>query len=661
MVRRFVLPIGRVVLMLSTICVCQPLYAQTAIFAQTPPADRDASDPVAALESLPAQISRLPDVQAQMKVIHRRSQLVVARSNVVRTAIADSNVVDVVQYSPNELSIIGLQLGSTTVTLWFEGENGQNSEPLIYLVEVIRDPSVEDRQRHDYGKLEKKLAIFFPNSKVYLIPMSGKIIVKGQARDGQEANNILSLIRGEVINQNGSLPGPQPAALPGVDPSATVNPQDMAAGFIVNMLEIPGEFQINLRVRIAELNRSMLRRWGVNFSALINGGQTFFSSLMSGTFANSNVGQGGAAGGAGQNTTGTLQGIFSSGDINVLINALAANGTTKILAEPNITVISGHPASFLSGGEFAVPTIVGVQGVGAQQTSFRGFGVSLIVTPMLLDKDIIRMQILPEFSQISIQNRVNGIPGTSVRRVQTTVELREGQTIALAGLLSHQTDVENDRMPYLGEIPFFGSFFFNAKRANQDEKELLILVTPEIVRPLEPDEVPPVPGYEVTHPDDTQLYWYNRTEGAPDQQVYQLAPYGNGSGQGISIGYSQFNPAPAAPGYGPAPTMPFGGGQANPLGNNAPPPGGGPGGRYQMTPARRENAGTRTPVPLRSAGGYPTPVSSTGGRYGTSPAGPVVNGGYSAPPDAGGVTPAGYTVPASTPPAQPKPRRWFER
>lgn len=524
------------------------------MLAQLPTVPRDRSF---LSDALPSQISTMPDATANMRVIQRRSQLIVARSNIVRTAIADSSIVDVVQYSPNELAIIGSGLGSTTVTLWFV----DNPEPLIYLVEVIKDPNLEERQRVDYGRLEQKLALLFPNSKVYLIPLSRKIVVKGQAKDSEEAARILSLIRGEVINQNGSLAGPQPGGI-GLGPfdvAGGFNAADLASSYIVNMLEVPGEYQVALRVRIAELKRAMLRRMGVDFEMLINDGAAFFRSALAGTPA-------------------TLTGIFNSGDVTVLVNALASNGTAKILAEPTITVMSGHSASFLSGGEFAVPTIVGVQGVGGQQTTFRGFGVSLVVVPTIMDKDLIRMQILPEFSSINSQNSVNGIPGVNTRRVQTTVELREGQTIALAGLLSSQTDTEVTRVPFLGSIPIIGTTLFAGKRSTQDETELLILVTPEIVRPIEADEVPPVPGHEVTTPNNWELYCNAQTEGAPHQAIYQLPPYGTGNNQGIPVGYSNYNPAPASSSYGPEASNPFGAGA------------GGPNSRYPIAPGPRRNA-----------------------------------------------------------------------
>ena len=614
-------------------------------------------DPI--VNVLPSQLKNLPDVNGSLKVVHRRSQLIVAKGNVVRTAIADPSVVEVVQYSPNEIAFIGQSLGTTTVTMWFD----DGSEPLIYLVETVRDPSLEERKKIDYGKLEKKLALLFPNSKVYLIPLSYKIIVKGQARDSEEASRILSLIAGEVINQVGSLAGPQPAATPGVDPVGLINPNNLASNYIVNMLEVPGEFQVMLRVRIAELNRSMLRKMGVNIAVLINDGQHFFSSVLQGAVS--------AGGIAAATANAPITGIFSSGDVAVLINALASNGTATILAEPVLTVLSGHPASFLSGGEFAVPTIVGVQGVGAQQTTFRGFGTSLLVTPTVLDKDHIRLQIMPEYSQVTGGN-TNGIPNLGVRRAQTTVQLREGQTIAIAGLMSRRTTSEVGRVPYLAEIPIVGPLIFAAKQDNQDENELLILVTPELVRPMEADEVPPVPGHEVTRPDDKQFYCLAMTEGPPYQKVNQLPPYGWGGGRPEEVGYTNYNPNPAQQGYAPGPGGQFmGGGYGGPV-----PFGPQAGGRYnQGAPGARGPMPGQLPpqnsMPANAAPpgrGVPTPVNPSASRWnpftrnssGAIPAGGIRQGGQTYP--AGGYpsqyapsqyapsgTPGGHTIPRGTP------------
>lgn len=486
---------------------------------------------------LPRQIESMPTASEKLEVIHRRSQLVVTRQRVMRFAIADPSVIDIVQYSPTELSIVGLELGSTNLLYWFEGE----VEPLIYEVTVVPDPALEEQRRIDYGRLERKLAILFPNSKVYLIPLSGKIVVKGQARDGEEAARILQIVRGEIINQQGRLGGPQPVATPDQVAAGLglTDAFDVASSNIVNMLEVPGEYQVMLRVRIAELSRSQLRRFGLDLAGLINNGRHAVASTL------------GGAGGA-------LTGILENGEVSVLLDWLESNGTAKILSEPTLTVLSGHAASFLSGAEFAVPTIVGVGGAQGQTTTFRGFGTSIIVTPTVIDRDLIRMRIVPEFSEANQSLSVAGIPGLNSRRVQTTVELREGQTIAIAGLISHQSAVEITRIPFLGELPVIGPKLFNAKRASQDETELLVLVSPELVRPMDADEVPPVPGYEVTHPNCWELYSAAMTEGAPDTGYYQVPPLGSDSNYGINVPYRLYNPVPASPQYAPVPTNTFG-------------------------------------------------------------------------------------------------------
>ncbi len=370
----------------------------------------------------------MPAISQSLDVVQHRSQLIVGRSNIVRSAVADPSIIEVAHYSPNELAVIGLQVGTTTLTLWFD----KSREPLIYLVNTVRDPSVDERRRTDFAKLERKLTLLFPNSKVYLIPFSGKIVVKGQAHDAEEAATILQIIRGEVGASTGTanVPIVRPAANCTTCQQASGKPAEQPGDVIVNMLEIPGEFQVMLRVRIAELDRSQLRRMGVDLTHLLFDGRHW------------------APGGRGKSSASA--GIFENGEIKSVMNGLMANGTAKILSEPVLTVVSGHSASFLSGGEFAVPNVVGVDGIGGKQTTFHNFGTSLLVTPVVLDRDLIRMNIVPEFSQLNSGNTVDGIPGIDTRRAETTVQLREGQTIVLAGLISHHTDDRDVARPVSG-------------------------------------------------------------------------------------------------------------------------------------------------------------------------------------------------------------------
>lgn len=495
--------------------------------------------------------------QYHLEIERRHSQLVITSKRVRRIAVTDSTVANYVQYSESEISIVGLELGKTDLTLWFEGEE----TPSIYEVSVVRDASLEEQRTIDFGKLERRLKVLYPNSTCALIPVGAQVLVRGTAYDAEEAQNILQVVRTEVFRSMGRFNDLDNGAGLNVF-AASGNLAGGAGGgggnngansgfrdILINELVVPGEYNITLRVVVAELNRSELRNAGIDWRVLFNDGRHAVGSNMGGTPS-------------------TLSGIFENGEIQIFVRWLQSNGSIKMLAEPRLTVLSGTGASILAGGEFAVPTIIGLGG--GQATSFRGFGTSLVVTPTVIDRDMIRMQVVPEFSELNAANAVDGIPGTNVKRVQTTVELREGQTFAIGGLISRQTLAEVSRVPLLGDIPWVGPRVFQSKKASEVETELLVLVSPEIVRPMEPDEVPPVPGFNVTHPSDEQLWHRGQTEGPPDNNVYQIAPFGTGQMTGVPQGYNLYNPAVNSGGFVPpagdmsatyssGPVQPFGG------------------------------------------------------------------------------------------------------
>ena len=497
--------------------VVQAYQAGTPVTGQVVPVQY--SDAVE--RPLDASIAAMPANTEELEVIHHRSQLMLMKDSVWRISVTDPAVIEVVQYSPTEIAVLGVGEGTTDLWIWFEGRD----DPLMYLVSVIPDPSLENQRRLDLGKLERKIQVLYPNSKVYLIPLSRKIIVRGQATDPAEAAQIMEIVRDEAIDMDGDLFG-----LGGNDNlDLLVTNDDFLSSFIVNELQVPGEFQIMMHVRIAELNRSQLRRMGVDWDWIFNNAR----HRVTQTFAAANP---------------LLTGIFENGEIAVAVDALASNGTAKIISNATLVTLSGEPASFLAGGEFAVPSTVGLNGVGVATTTFRGFGTSIVATPTIIDHDLIRLEIIPELSEVDQGNAVAGVPGVNVKRVQTRVQLREGQTIVLGGMFSRQQQAEITRIPWLGELPIVGTYLFNAKQATEEETELLILVSPEIVRPMDSEEVPPMPGFYVTHPDDFDLCKFNRTEGNPDLGHYQLLPYGNGQGYGQDAGFSIYNGAPGAMG-----------------------------------------------------------------------------------------------------------------
>ncbi len=472
-------------------------------------------------------VDRLLKPQYNFELEKRHSQLVMTNRNIRRIAVTDSTVANYVQYSPTEVSVVGMELGKTDMTFWFEDEE----MPSIYEVAVVNDASLEEQRTLDFGRLERRLKTLFPNSQVAIIPVGTQVLVRGQAYDGEEAQNILQIVRAEVFrsmgrfNDLGDQGGLNNFAQAGNFGGGQVGGGGQNIGFrdiVINELSVPGEYNVMMRVIVAEINRSQMRDFGFDWAVEFNNSRHA------------------VAGNLGAGVGSTLSGIFENGEILVLVRWLQSNGTVKLLAEPTVTCMSGTSSSILAGGEFAVPTIIGLGG--GQATSFRGFGTSLVVTPTVMDRDLIRLQVVPEFSELNNNNAVNGIPGTNVKRVQTTVELREGQTFAIGGLLSRQELVNVSRIPLLGDIPYVGPILFQSKNASEVETELLILVSPEIVRPMEPDEVPPLPGFNHTHPNDHDLWKLGRTEGTPDNNVYQVGTVGSGMLHGVPVGYSQFNP-----------------------------------------------------------------------------------------------------------------------
>jgi pilus assembly protein CpaC len=215
----------------------------------------------------------------------------------------------------------------------------------------------------------------------------------------------------------------------------------------------------------------------------------------------------------------TAFGIFPTARMDIILRALRQNAVLRILAEPNLVSLSGHEASFLAGGEFPVPVAQGgAFGAGNISVQYKQFGVQLNFVPYIQDDDVIRLEVRPEVS--SIDNSLGTTlvvggeptPGINTRRVHTTVQMREGETLALAGLLQVELEANTNRVPGLGDLPYIGPLFSNTSH-NKQEKELLVLVTPFLVSPMNACDVPALPGAEIQDPNDLEFYFLNRIEG----------------------------------------------------------------------------------------------------------------------------------------------------
>lgn len=244
----------------------------------------------------------------------------------------------------------------------------------------------------------------------------------------------------------------------------------MCPGGVANGLAVEQAQQVMLEVRFVEASRDIVKEFGIGLNASRTGD---FAIATDGDIVSGIAQQFGAA---------FRQG-FTGGAVDVTINALEEKGVLRTLARPNLVALSGDTASFLAGGEFPIP-------VGQEQDAitveFREFGVSLAFTPTVLGEDMINLKVRPEVSAIDLTNAVAfggvQIPGLSVRRTETTVELRDGQAFAIAGLLQNSYVNDARNTPWLSSVPVLGALF-SSKRFERSETELVIIITPRLVQP----------------------------------------------------------------------------------------------------------------------------------------------------------------------------------
>ncbi|MEH2628716.1 pilus assembly protein CpaC [Bradyrhizobium sp. AZCC 1719] len=313
---------------------------------------------------------------------------------------------------------------------------------------------------------------------------------------------------------------PNGAVLSGTVPSAdvaesakSITAQFLGQGAIItNRLRVAGALQVNLQVRVAEVARNAAKEFGFNLNATAETGGFRFG-LVNGRTA---VGPAGqlirSPTGAGSAFVG-----FSAGGTNIsaVLDALAAEGLVSILAEPNLTAVSGEPASFLAGGEFPIPV---AQGLDRFSVEFKRFGVSLEFIPTVLAGEMISVRVKPEVSDISShgQVQINGftIPALATRRADTVVELASGQSFAIGGLIRKGFSTNISAFPWLGDIPVLGALF-RSSNFQKDETELVIIVTPYIVRPAISATRVQAPTDRVAPPSDVDRVLLNRVGSPP--------------------------------------------------------------------------------------------------------------------------------------------------
>ena len=372
--------------------------------------------------------------------------------------IANPEIADISAKSDRLLYLFGKVVGTTTLYALDANDN------------IIANVAVH--VTHNLQRLESALDQLVPDGQIEVMSVDGAIVLSGNvasANESEDARRLAArfLAEGEEI---------------------------------INRLAVTAPNQVNLRVRIAEVSREIINQLGFNWDFVIDGSFDFALQSLPPT--------------AGINT------LFAGGNIgdasvDALIDALAEDNLVAILAEPNLTALSGETASFLAGGEFPIPVS---QDEDTITVEFKQFGVSLAFTPTVLGRSRISMRVRPEVSQLSnaVQVLAGGlsIPSLTTRRAETTVELASGQSFAIAGLIQDSTRQEHRKIPGLGDLPILGALF-QSDRFERDETELVIIVTPYIVRPVDANELKtPLDPYRAPPPATSQVPAQNDSESA---------------------------------------------------------------------------------------------------------------------------------------------------
>lgn len=362
--------------------------------------------------------------------------------------VANPEVADVQVPDPNSVFVLGKRAGTTT--LYVLGEDGHTL--------LQRQISV----RHNLTELQATLRQRFPQRQLVLESAPGSLLIRGTVENAAEVQAIEATLRPYL--------GPEES--------------------LINQLTLSSPVQVMLRVRVTEVSRSLVQQLGINWAALAAPGN-FVTGLISGrTFqqATANLlGNSYSSAGDGYSFLGGyVQGNYS---VQAMIDLLDREGLISILAEPNLTAVSGETASFLAGGEFPIPVR---QDQDTMSVEFKSFGVALDFTPTVLSNDRISLKVRPEISEIdpnySVVMEGITVPGVSIRRVETTVEMASGESFAIGGLLQNNTRDLLSKVPGLSTLPILGRLFRSTDYRN-NRSELVVIVTPYLVRPTGPGQL----------------------------------------------------------------------------------------------------------------------------------------------------------------------------
>jgi pilus assembly protein CpaC len=375
--------------------------------------------------------------------------------------VADPEIADIQVKSPTLVYVLGKAAGETTLFAV-----GDHDEILLNTTVLVH---------HNIARLQEALHQLAPETAIDVSTVDNSLVLNG---------TVFSAAEGEDVRRIAARFVPDPSQL-------------------VNKMQVDAPNQVNLRVRVAEMSRETIKAFGFNWENVFGSGNFLFGLatgnpvLAAGTVLPSpNTARQFLTR---QNGVNSVTGTYSAGkvDLNALIDALDREGIIQVLAEPNLTALSGETASFLAGGEFPIPVPGGTNT--STTIEFKKFGVSLSFLATIGPRGRINMRVKPEVSQLSTNGAIVlqgiSVPSLTTRRAETTVELGSGQSFAVAGLLQNNLTHDLHKFPWLGDVPVLGTLF-RSDRFQRDETELVIIVTPYIVRPASDKRMAaPTDGY----------------------------------------------------------------------------------------------------------------------------------------------------------------------
>jgi pilus assembly protein CpaC len=413
---------------------------------------------VGSAQTLPSGsiVRKLENSSERMEMIVNTSRILTLDRKIPQAQVNNPEIVQIVPLAPDQIQISAKRAGVTQVNLWTEDKS-------IYTVDVI--------VFGDARELTEVLKSQFPNASLTVTPVANSVRISGYVDQPEHVPQIIRI-------------------------AEEYYPK------VINSITVSGVQQVLLHVRVMEVSRTKLRKLGFDFAHL-NGNNLIASSvggLLEGSVASY---QGVVTDGS----TFNFQVVDAGSSFFGILEALREDKLLKILAEPNVVAISGRPASFLAGG--SVPTLV-PQSLGTVTVEYKDYGTQVDFVPIVLGNGKIRLEVRPHVSEIdngrSIQFQGYTIYAFTERRVETGVELKAGQTLAIAGLIQNRVESTRTGLPWISEVPYLRALFSKTENLT-NEIELLVLVTPELVDPLNPDQVPPCgPGTTTTEPNDWELY-----------------------------------------------------------------------------------------------------------------------------------------------------------